>query len=131
MRKFSHHLAQKLSTTVLPVAEQQNHSVASADTLNDFQNKIIKFSNALKKGVEFVYNNTSQTIANSLYGSFPSTDIETITKVVDRYKEIDAWTSDLKFSKQGYEKLLDVLKSSNELSNYVDYEILVTNKYVQ
>lgn len=98
---------------------------------DDNDDKIMKFTNALKKGLDFVYSNTSEDIAKSLYGSFPSTDVDTITKVVKRYKEIDAWTKDLKFTEDGYNKLLDVLDSSNELTNYVDYEILVTNKYVQ
>lgn len=98
--------------------------------LNDNEIQIQKFTKALKKGLDFVYNNTSEEIAKSLYGSFPSTDIDTITKVVERYKSIDAWTKDLMFTKEGYEKLLDVLQASNELSKRVDYETLVTNKYV-
>lgn len=97
---------------------------------NDNEIQIQKFTKALKKGLDFVYNNTSEEIAKSLYGSFPSTDIDTITKVVERYKSIDAWTKDLMFTKEGYEKLLDVLQASNELSKRVDYETLVTNKYV-
>lgn len=97
---------------------------------NDNEIQIQKFTKALKKGLDFVYNNTSEEIAKSLYGSFPSTDIDTITKVVERYRSIDAWTKDLMFTKEGYEKLLDVLQASNELSKRVDYETLVTNKYV-
>lgn len=92
--------------------------------------KLSKFTKALKKGLDYVYNNTSLDVANALYGSFPSTDIETIKTVVERYKSIEAWTSDLKLTKEGFDKLQDVLESSNELKNRVDYETLVTTKYL-
>ena len=92
--------------------------------------KISKFTKAIKKGLDYVYNNSSENIASIIQPSFPSTNLETIIKVVDRYKSIDTWTKDLYFSQEGYEKLLDVLENANELSNKVDYETLVTNKYI-
>ncbi len=98
--------------------------------MNDNEENIKKFTKAIKKGLDYVYTHTSQEVATSLYGSFPSTDIKTIEKVVDRYKEIDAWTADLLLSKEGFEKLQDVLQEANELTSRVDYETLVTTKYL-
>lgn len=98
--------------------------------MNNNEENIKKFTKAIKKGLDYVYTHTSQEVATSLYGSFPSTDIRTIEKVVDRYKEIDAWTSDLLLSKEGFEKLQDVLQEANELTSRVDYETLVTTKYL-
>ena len=98
--------------------------------MNDNEENIKKFTKAIKKGLDYVYTHTSQEIATSLYGSFPSTDIKTIEKVVDRYKEIDAWTADLLLSKEGFEKLQDVLQEANELTSRVDYDTLVTTKYL-
>lgn len=98
--------------------------------MNNNEENIKKFTKAIKKGLDYVYTHTSQEVATSLYGSFPSTDIKTIEKVVDRYKEIDAWTSDLLLSKEGFEKLQDVLQEANELTSRVDYETLVTTKYL-
>lgn len=97
---------------------------------SDNEEKIEKFTKAIKKGLDYVHNNSSEDIARIIQDSFPSTDINTVTKVIDRYKSIDTWTSDLMFTKEGYEKLLDVLSTANELTQRVDYETLVTNKYV-
>lgn len=98
--------------------------------MNNNEENIKKFTKAIKKGLDYVHTHTSQEVATSLYGSFPSTDIKTIEKVVDRYKEIDAWTADLLLSKDGFEKLQDVLQEANELTSRVDYDTLVTTKYL-
>ena len=98
--------------------------------MNNNEENIKKFTKAIKKGLDYVHTHTSQEVATSLYGSFPSTDIKTIEKVVDRYKEIDAWTADLLLSKEGFEKLQDVLQEANELTSRVDYDTLVTTKYL-
>lgn len=94
------------------------------------EKQIKKFVNAMKKGLEYVHAHTSKEIASIIQDSFPSTELSTIEKVVERYKSIQAWTEDLMFTKQGYEKLLDVLKTANELDSPVEYEILVDLKYL-
>ena len=96
----------------------------------DNEEQIIKFSNGLKKGLEYVYNHTPLEIANVIKDSFPSTDVNTIEKVLTRYISIDAWTTDLIFTKEGFEKLQDVLELANELTQRVEYEKVVTTKYV-
>ena len=92
--------------------------------------QIEKFANAMKKGLQYVHNHTSIEIANIIQDSFPSTSLETVSKVIERYKSIDAWTSDLMLTEQGFEKLQDVLEEAGELTNRVDYDILVTTKYL-
>ena len=94
------------------------------------EQQIQKFVNAMKKGLDFVHSNSSLKIATIIEDSFPSTDISTIEKVVERYKSIDAWTSDLMLTKEGFNKLQDVLKEANELTKEVEYEKVVTTKYI-
>ena len=89
-----------------------------------------KFVDALKMGLDYVHSHTPLEIANAIVDSFPSTEISTIEKVVARYKSIDAWTSDLMMTPEGFLKLQDVLKEANELTSLVDYETLVTTKYL-
>lgn len=98
--------------------------------MEDNEEQLQKFTKALKKGLDYVYNHSSSEIASSLYGSFPSTNVDTIKAVIERYKSIDAWTSDLKLTEEGFEKLQDVLEESNELKEKVPYEKVVTTKYL-
>lgn len=94
------------------------------------EKQVEMFVKGLKKGLEYVHSHTSLEIAHSIYGSFPSTNIETIEKVVERYKSIDTWTSDLIFTKDGFNKLQDVLQEAGELAKRAPYEKIVTNKYL-
>ncbi len=94
------------------------------------EEQIEKFAKAIKKGLDYVHSHSANEIAKSIYKSFPSTSIETTSKVLERYISIDTWTSDLKLTPEGFEKLQDVLEEANELKNRVPYEKLVTNKYI-
>ena len=94
------------------------------------EEQLMLFVTALKKGLNYVHSHSSLDVAIAIEKSFPSTDINTIERVIDRYKSIDAWTSNLKLTKDGFDKLQDVLKEAGELSSSVPYEKLVTNKYV-
>ena len=67
--------------------------------------QIEKFANAMKKGLEYVHTHTSIEIANIIQGSVPSTSLETVSKVVERYKSIDARTQDLMLTEEGFNKL--------------------------
>lgn len=96
----------------------------------DNEAQLSLFVTALKKGLNYVHSHSSLDVAKAIEKSFPSTDIETIEKVVDRYKSIDTWTSDLKLTKEGFDKLQDVLEEAGELTSRVPYEKVVTTKYV-
>lgn len=94
------------------------------------EQQIIKFTKALKKGLAYISNHSALEIAKSIYKSFPSTSLETTSKVIERYLAIDAWTSDLKLTPEGFDKLQDVLEEANELKQRVPYDKVVTTKYL-
>ena len=48
---------------------------------------IIKnFTNAINKGLEFVHNNNSETIAKTILEQFPDTSLNDLIVIIDRYK---------------------------------------------
>ena len=58
-------------------------------------------------------------------------DLETITKIVERYQQQDTWKENLIFEKDSFELLQDILKSAGELEKRADYEDLVTVEAVE
>ena len=87
---------------------------------------IIKgFRNAINKGLKFVINNDSSTIAKSLVEFFPDTNLSDLEKIIDRYKEGRAWKSDISITEEEWNHIEDIIISAGELDKKVDYKKLI------
>jgi len=91
---------------------------------------IIKgFTRAIQKGLDYVFNNTDKEVAKTISDYFPDTSINDLTEVIKRYRENDSWYSTTYITEEGFNRVQDIMKSSNKLDNYVSYDKLVNNKY--
>ena len=86
---------------------------------------IKKFTNAIQKGLDFVHENDSETIAKSILSFFPDTSLEDLTKVVERYKKQDTWPKTTDFTKESFEHLQQIMIASGELDETVPFEKLI------
>ncbi|TCK90633.1 NitT/TauT family transport system substrate-binding protein [Natranaerovirga hydrolytica] len=90
---------------------------------------IQNFTNAIYKGQQWVAENSADEIAKVIKPQFPETDLETLTQIVNRYKEQDTWTLTPVFPEDGFNLLQNVLDEAGELSQRVDYSTLVDNTF--
>jgi len=88
-----------------------------------------RFTDSINRGLEFVKNNDSETIANVIINQFPDTSINDLISIVDRYKTYDSWVSTPYISKESFENLEDIMIKSKQLDEYVNYEDLIINLY--
>ena len=86
---------------------------------------IESFNRALQKGLDYVNNSDSKEVAKAIKSFFPDTKEEDLIKVIDRYKEIEAWPSNTKFKEESFNHLQDIMISANELDEKVPYEDLI------
>ena len=100
--------------------------------LDNNEETLIKFTRAIKKGLDFVNSNQSSELTKYLTPSFESSSIDEIISVIDNYKSIDAWPSKLGFTQANFDKLIDIVKEAGELDKeiQVPYETLVTNDII-
>ena len=92
--------------------------------------KIIKsFSKAINKGLTFVKENDSETIAKKIVGQFPDTSLSDLTSIVDRYKTADSWQDNSTLNEEAFDRLQDIMIYNNVLEEKVPFETLVTNQY--
>lgn len=89
---------------------------------------IEKFNNAVQKGLDFVHNSDSKDVAEAISSFFPDTSIDDLTKVVDRYKEIEAWPKTTDFTEESFNHIQDIMINSNELDEKVPYNDLIYKK---
>lgn len=89
------------------------------------------FTDAIQQGLDYVNSHSAEEIAAVIAPQFTETDIETITKIINRYKEQDTWKNDTIFTEESYNLLTDILKESGELNVSVPYADLVDTTYAQ
>ena len=84
---------------------------ASKSYIENNTELIKNFLRAIKKGYEYIRDNTPEKVAQSL--------------------DIDAWCSDLIFTEQAYIKLQDVMQNAGFLEQRVTYTAAVDNTYAK
>ena len=92
---------------------------------------IQRFTNAIQRGLDYVNSHSSEEIAKTIKPQFAETDLDKITKIVDRYKQQDTWKGDTIFQKESFDLLQNILEEAGELSERVPYEDLVVTDYAK
>ena len=90
---------------------------------------IRKFTRAIQKGLDYVASHSSEEIAEMIKPQFEETDMETLQTIVERYRVQDTWKTDTRLEKEAFDLLQDILDAAGELTQRVDYDVLVTTEY--
>ncbi len=97
--------------------------------MEENEDVIQKFTNAIYKGVEYVYTHTPEEVAKAIHPYFTSSTIEELTIVMERYLSIEAWAKTPVLNKEAYELFLDIMEEANELDKRTPYDKIVETKY--
>lgn len=100
----------------------------------DAHNDVIqRFTNAIAKALKWVQEHDAVETAAAIAQQFPDTSIETLAKVVQHYKDIDAWNDTPVMQKSALERLETVMETAGELehSAWVDFDELVDNTFAE
>ena len=90
---------------------------------------IKKFTKAVDKGLKYVYEHDSKEIAKIMLDYFPDTTLEDMIKIVERYKNGEAWKKNITINEDEWKHIQEIIKASGELDEYVSYDKLIYNKY--
>ena len=88
-----------------------------------------RFTDAIYKGQQFVLNNSAEDVASAIAPSFPDTDMKIITAVVQRYKDIGAFSENGIMVNEDFDRLCAILKNAGELTGDVKFEDIVDNRF--
>lgn len=89
------------------------------------------FSNALYKGMVWVNEHTALEVAEIIAPQFPDADKEFIAKIVQTYRYIGAWNPDLVLGEDGYNRLIDIMKTAGEIEEGAPYDEIQTPKFAE
>lgn len=82
------------------------------------------FVKATQKGLDYVHSHSDKDVAKAILNQFPDTSLEDITKVVKRYRDIEAWPKTTTFKEESFEHLQKIMKASGELDSFVPFDKL-------
>ena len=92
--------------------------------------EIIKgFTKAINKGLKFVRENDSETIAKSIYEFFPDMSLNELTLSIENYKKQDTWNETTYLTEKSFNHLQEIMVAAGELDKIVPFDNLVDNTY--
>ena len=98
---------------------------AKASFIENNKDLIKKFTRAIQKGLDFVHNNDSKTIAKIIQPEFPDTKEEDLVIAIEQYKKTDTWPKTTNFSEESFDHMQDIMINAEQLSNKVNYNDLI------
>ena len=106
---------------------------AKASFLKDQSDTVQRFTNAIAKALAFVQTHPASEIAEVIAPQFPDTSVKTLTTVVQRYLDIDAWNATPVMEQSALERLETVMETAGVLRHdeWVDFETLVNNSFAE
>ena len=87
------------------------------------------FLRAVTKAVKYVQENTPASIASYLTSYFEGTSEASLAASVQRYRDIDAWRTELTMTEASFNRLQDIIENAGELERRAEMSELVNNAY--
>lgn len=101
--------------------------LAKGSWLNSNQTTAEGFLRAITKAVKYINETTPETVAPYLSSYFAGVSNESLAASVQRYRNIDAWRTDLSMTEESFNRLQDIIENAGELSRRVQMTELVDN----
>ena len=89
------------------------------------------FTRAIYKGEQFVEQHSANEIAEIIQDFFPDTTVDSLTKSVLTYKDIDAWKENPILKEEAFDKLQLIMTEAGELDKKAPYEMIINNSFAE
>ncbi len=93
--------------------------------INENKDIIEKFTKAIQRGLNFVNENDSSTIAKAIMNQFPDTSYNDIKNAVESYKKNNTWPKTTTFTKKSFDHLQEIIIKAGFLDKKVSYKDLI------
>ena len=102
---------------------------AREEYINENKDVLEKFNKALNKGLKYVRENDTKKVAELIIKQFPDTNINDLSKLIDRYKDADSWYKTTYVNIDDYYKLVDIMIYGKTIHEKPPLELLITNEF--
>lgn len=88
-----------------------------------------KFLRAVWRGTEYVFSHTAEECAVLVAQYFDGTSLDLIVSAIENYQKYDVWTATPVTDETAFYRIQDIMQNAGELSQRVDYDVIVDNTY--
>jgi NitT/TauT family transport system substrate-binding protein len=99
--------------------------------LTENEETVEKFTAAIYKAQQWVYENSSAETAKLIKNYFEDTDLEIIESSIERYKNQESFAKNPILDQEEWENLQNIMDEAGELPKRVDYNTLVNTKFAE
>lgn len=104
---------------------------AKKSYIENNQDTIQKFTNAIYRGQQWVKEHLSREIAEAIQSFFPDTDLTMLEAAIENYKQIEAWNDTPILEEEAYHRLEEVMTMAGELKEKAPYEQVINNQFAK
>ena len=97
--------------------------------LEDNKDVIEGFTKAIQKGLDYVFTHTDKEVAEVITNHFPDTSLNDLTETIKRYRDADSWYRTTYITKEGFDRVQDIMDNSDKLDKKVPFNKLVNTVY--
>ncbi len=105
--------------------------MAKDSWINGNKEQVEGFLRAVTRAVKYVNETPSTTVAPYLTAYFDGISETALAASVERYKNIDAWRTELSMTADSFNRLQDIIENAGELTRRASLEEMVVNTYAQ
>ena len=105
--------------------------IAKESWKNKNEKTLEGFLRAVTKAVKYVNETPSASVAPKLTSYFEGVSEASLAASVERYKNIDAWNTNLSMTEDSFDRLQDIIENAGELTRRAELSELVDNSYAQ
>ncbi|MFF5993174.1 ABC transporter substrate-binding protein [Lysinibacillus sp. KU-BSD001] len=105
--------------------------MTKASLIDSDPETVEKFTRAIKKAQDWVYENSAEDVAKAIQPFFEDTDVELIATVVERYRAQESYAKDPILDEGEWNNLQDVMEEAGELPRRMDYNELVDTSFAE
>lgn len=103
---------------------------ATKEYIKKNESLLIDFSKAIDEAIQLVYNSTDLEIAKIIQPSFTDISLDDLTKVVKRYKDIEAWPRYTLIEEESIDKIISIMHNAKEINNIFDCKDLINKDII-
>jgi len=97
--------------------------------MEDNEDLIQRFTNALYKGQQWCKTASSEEVAKAMQPFFDDLSLDELISVVDRYKSIDAWCDNPLFTEESLNAIVEIMQEASELDKVPVYNDIVNTNF--